>query len=129
MHAVADTAIAPAVTATAAPAPTTAPTAPATVAPTQTASAPTLAEELALVDSARTMLASGDYAGAIRFVNKYESRFPRGAFTHEAEVVRIDAVVRSGQRAAAIAAAKRFVAAYPTSPHAPRMRALIGDGP
>lgn len=92
-------------------------------------SAPTLADELALVDSARTMLASGDYDAAIRFVDQYEARFPRGAFTHEAEVVRIDALARSGRRAAASAAAKRFVAAYPSSPHAARIRALIVDAP
>jgi hypothetical protein len=121
------TTAAPAVTASASPT-TDLPSAPPLAAPpVASAPKPTLADEVALVDRARSALASGDFGGALRAVSEYESRFPRGAFTQEAEIVRIDALARSGQRAAATRAAKRFVAIYPSSAHAARMRALAAD--
>jgi hypothetical protein len=84
-----------------------------------------LAEQIAAIDAARTALAAGDPSGAVRLASQYEARFPRGSFWQEAEVIRIDAMLRSGDRASAEAAARRFVAAHPTSPHAARLRALL----
>jgi len=98
----------------------------ATVAPAPS-KADSLADQVAALDRARAALRSGDFASAVRLVDRYEAEYPRGAFTQEAEAVRVDALFRSGNRAAAESAARRFLAAYPSSPHAPRMRALLGS--
>jgi outer membrane protein assembly factor BamD (BamD/ComL family) len=64
-----------------------------------------------------------------RLVDAYEAEYPGGAFTQEAEVVRVDALVREGNRAEAERAGKRFLSAYPKSPHAARVRTLLGYDP
>jgi hypothetical protein len=91
--------------------------------------ASTLAQQVAALDRARAALDSGDTARARRLADAYEAEYPGGAFTQEAEVVRIDALVRENNRAEAERAAKRFLAAYPKSPHAARVRTLLGYDP
>jgi hypothetical protein len=127
---------APTIAATAAPtnAPTIAPTIIATVAPrassstaTPASSAPSLEEQIAAMDRARAALASGDTAGALRGLDAYDRDFPRGAFSQEATVMRIEALARSGNRARARTLADRFLAANPKSPYARRIHAVLGD--
>jgi hypothetical protein len=89
------------------------------------ASGGTLAAEIAALDEARRSLRDGDPARTLAHVDAYERRFPAGAFTEEAEVLRIEALVRSGDRARAVAVGQRFLAARPTSPHAARIRAIL----
>jgi len=91
--------------------------------------ASTLAEQVAAVDRARAALDGHDGAKARKLVDAYEAEYPGGAFTQEAEVVRIEALTRDGNRAEAERAGKRFLATYPKSPHAPRVRALLGYDP
>lgn len=91
--------------------------------------ASTLAEQVAAVDRARAALDGHDGAKARKLVDAYEAEYPGGAFTQEAEVVRIEALSRDGNRAEAERAGKRFLAAYPKSPHAPRVRSLLGYDP
>jgi hypothetical protein len=43
-------------------------------------------------------------------------------------VLRIDALLRAGQRAAAADRGRRFLARYPRSPLAQRVRSLLGGG-
>jgi TolA-binding protein len=93
---------------------------------TVTPAASSLAQQIAAVDRARSALDTGDAARARRLADSYESEYPGGAFTQEAEVVRIDALVREGNRPEAERVAKRFLGAYPKSPHASRVRALLG---
>jgi hypothetical protein len=107
---------------------------PTTVTPrTTTRSAPpaasSLALEVAAVDRARAALDGGDAARARRLVDSYEAEYPTGAFMQEAEVVRIDALVREGNRGEAERVGKRFLGSYPKSPHAVRVRALLGYDP
>jgi hypothetical protein len=84
-----------------------------------------LGEQVSALDSAHRALAAGDAASAIRQLDEYEARFPEGALVDEAEVLRVEALVATGDRAAAERAGQRFLAAHPNSPHATRVRALI----
>ena len=83
------------------------------------------AEQVALLDRARTALAAGDAARTRQLVDDYETRFRDGAFSQEADVLRIEAMVQQGDQASARRAGTRFLSAHPTSPHATRVRALL----
>jgi TolA-binding protein len=98
---------------------------PVTPAPTSTALGP----QVAAIDGARRAFAAGDATRALQLVGDYEARYPAGAFTQEAEVLRVEALLRQGDRVGARSAGTRFLAQYPSSPHAARMRALIDPSP
>ena len=112
-----------------------APSAPAPVAQrataTPVAAAPaapasgSLPAEIAALDRARKALEGGDPAQALTLVDAYESQYPNGTFSEEAEVLRIEALAKRGDRARATSAGQRFLAAHPTSPHAARIRAIL----
>jgi TolA-binding protein len=94
-------------------------------APKSAAHDETLASQIALFDRARTALDGGDAEGALVLLDDYERRFPGGTFTQEAQVLRVQALLRKGNRAAATRAGERFLQAHPTSPHAARVRAML----
>lgn len=52
------------------------------------APASTLAQEVKLLDRARALVAAGDHAAALRVLNTYEQRYPRGTLEREARVLR-----------------------------------------
>jgi outer membrane protein assembly factor BamD (BamD/ComL family) len=79
------------------------------------------------MDRTREALAGGNGARALSLVDEYERRYPHGTFLEEAEVHRVEALVRNGDRAGARRAAARFVVAHPASPHAAHVRSLVGD--
>jgi TolA-binding protein len=89
----------------------------------------TLGEEVTELDRARRALADGDPAAALRRVEAYQARFPRGALTEEAEAVGVEALVATGDVVSARRAAGRFFAAHPDSPHGARVRALLRAAP
>ena len=89
-------------------------------------STPSLAEEVAALKIAKAALASGDAAESLRDLDAYRIRFPRGRLAQEASVVRIEALLKSGNQAAANAAADRFLNANPDSPYSARVRTLTG---
>jgi hypothetical protein len=89
-------------------------------------SAPSLAEEVAAIKSAKAALASGNAGQSLRELDNYRARFPRGRLAQEAAVVRIEALLKSGNSAAANAAADRFLSANASSPYAARVHTLIG---
>jgi hypothetical protein len=84
-----------------------------------------LGEEVSLLDHARRALAGGDPPGALRQLDAFDARFPRGSLAEEAEVLRVEALLAEDDRASATKVAARFLAAHPTSPHAARIRALL----
>ncbi len=90
--------------------------------------APSLAEEIALFDRARAALDAGEADRALGLLDTYESRFRSGAFGQEAEVLRVQALLRRGDRARASSVGERFLAAHPSSPHAARIRAILTPG-
>ncbi|WP_438008172.1 hypothetical protein WME89_05330 [Sorangium sp. So ce321] len=93
----------------------------ATVAP-----ADALREQVAIIDRARDALGAGDAAGCLSELDAYDRRFPRSAMGEEATVLRIEALIRLGDRARAADLGQRFLASRPTSPHAAGVRALLG---
>ena len=88
--------------------------------------APSLADEVAAIRSAKSALASGNPAQALHELDAYKARFPNGRLAQEATVVRIEALNNAGNRAAAGAMADRFLAAHADSPYAARVRSLTG---
>lgn len=75
--------------------------------------APALSAELGALDAARSALASGDATGALTQLDAYAHNFPHGKLSLEAEVLRIDALAKSGQTAAARKRAEAFHEAPP----------------
>jgi hypothetical protein len=87
-----------------------------------------LAEESALLSSARADLRNGDIGSAGATLEQLRKRFPRGALLQEREVLDIDVLLARGEHDAALRSARAFVQRYPNSPHSTRLRALL-DGP
>jgi hypothetical protein len=87
---------------------------------------PSLAEEVAAIKSAKGALAGGNAAQALRELDAYKQHFPRGRLAQEATVVRIEALINSGNQGAAGTAADHFLAAHPDSPYSARVRSLVG---
>ena len=85
----------------------------------------TLAAQVALLDSARSAIASGAFAEALRLADRYRVDFPSGELSPEAEVVAIEALVAEHARQAASERAARFLARYPGDPHAARVKWLV----
>jgi TolA-binding protein len=85
-----------------------------------------LVGELLALDGARAALGRGDLAGAQAALGRYGERYPRGKLSTEARILRIELLLRQGNREAAHQEASEFLRAHPQSPHAPRLRALLG---
>jgi hypothetical protein len=83
-----------------------------------------LAAEVALLDRARTALRARDATTAIAALEEYRRTFPDGALLAEAEVVLIEALVQRGDAAAAAERARAFLARFPSSPLARRVRSI-----
>jgi hypothetical protein len=88
----------------------------------------TFSEQVALIDRARTSAGAGDSAGTLQAVEEYDHRFPRGLLSEEALLLRIEAVAARRGREAASGLARRFLAEYPRSVHADRLRGLLERG-
>jgi hypothetical protein len=88
-----------------------------------------LREEAAVIDAARELLTLGDAAGALVQLEAYQRRFAGGELREEALLLRIEALVRAGDRTTASAVARHFLKAYPASVHVDRVAALLGELP
>jgi TolA-binding protein len=100
----------------------------ATAAPT-TERAPqgvSIAEEVRTIDRARRALAAGRAREALRELEHYQARWPNGALSAEALVLRVEAKLKLGDRPAAEREARALINAHPNSRHADRLRALLG---
>ncbi len=86
-----------------------------------------LARELGMVDRARSALRSGDAAGALEQVARYERTFKRQRFAPEASAIRIEALIAQGRRAEAARLARSFMANHPGHPLTPRLREFLGQ--
>jgi len=83
------------------------------------------AAELAMLDQARGAIRSGEPAEALSILDAYRSRFPRGAMGPEASILRVEALVRAGDRAGAEREGESFRGANPNSPYAARIASLL----
>lgn len=88
-----------------------------------------IAEELRLIEHARSAIAANDFTSAERALASHARAFPTGTFAEEARVLRIDVMAHRGNRARARAAARAYLAAHPASPYEPRLRALLAESP
>ena len=92
-----------------------------------TAPGETLRAELARLDAARSRLAAGQAEQALALLDAYERASPRGSLRLEAEVLRIDALSRSGRLALARQRARQFLSRHPSSVLAARVRRIVGQ--
>jgi hypothetical protein len=95
-------------------------------APTVTGSPATFTDELATLDSARHAIDAGDPARALSILDGYTQRFAAGVMGQEASILRVEALVKAGDRSAAERAADEFLRKNPTTPYAARVRSLVG---
>lgn len=87
-----------------------------------------LSDQVTMLDSARQMMGTNP-AGTLRALDDYQTQFPHGDLAPEALVLRIEALVRSGQQGAADKLGRDYLARNPGSPHAHKIRTLLGTGP
>lgn len=86
----------------------------------------TLTEEIALLDRAREAIARGSASSALAALDEHDRSFPGAALGPEATVLRVEALSLRGDRAAAARLGRAFLAAHPESPHASRLRSILG---
>jgi hypothetical protein len=83
--------------------------------------------ELEALDGARARLADGEPTRALGLLDNYARSYPQGRLGLEAEVLRIDALAKSGQREMARKRAEAFLRRHPNSVLASRVRGAVGD--
>jgi hypothetical protein len=84
-----------------------------------------LAEEVALLDRARTALGAGDAQSALATCDAHAQQFSRGVLREERERIAIEALVILDRRTEAEARAQRFDRAFPNSVQSERIHALL----
>jgi hypothetical protein len=84
-----------------------------------------LTAELTALDAARTRLHSGDPKGALQLLDAYQRDFPRPRLALEAEVLRIFAYDKAGQKQTAKKRAEAFVLKYPKGVLSSRVRRYL----
>jgi hypothetical protein len=77
------------------------------------------------LDAARRELAAGKARSALAAIDTYRARFPAGSLRTEATVLRVEALLGSGDRAAAEREANAIVRAAPGTRHAARVLDLL----
>jgi hypothetical protein len=91
-------------------------------------SQPDIRVELAAVDAAMKALRDSNAQEALAALDRYDASFGKGGSLRvEATALRIEALVRTGDRAKADALASAFLSKHPKNPYAARVRALIGS--
>jgi hypothetical protein len=78
-----------------------------------------------IIDRARASVASGNTAAALATLDDYDRRFPRSSLSEESSLLRIEALARGADPAAAASLAAHFLQTYPASLHAERVRAIL----
>jgi hypothetical protein len=90
---------------------------------------PTFSVEVSTLDQARAAIADDEPARALSILDEYAGQFPRGTMEPEASVLRIEALLRAGDRSAAERAAHAFLRTNPSSPYGRRVQSLLGSNP
>ncbi len=88
----------------------------------------TFAAQVELIDRGRASAGAGDSTGTLRAVDEYDHRFPGGLLSEEALLLRIRGSRRERRSGRSIRLAHRFLAQYPRSVHADRLRFLSERG-
>ena len=77
-----------------------------------------------MIDAARAALGSHDSSTALSILNRYDAHVRTHVLDREARLLRIDALVQSGDRASAARLAQAYFNDLPNDPHAARLRAI-----
>lgn len=85
-----------------------------------------LQEESRQLRDARAALRQGNPARALQLLDAASRQFPRPVMGQEREALTVEALEASGAHATAAARARAFVARFPDSPHADRLRKVAG---
>jgi hypothetical protein len=88
-----------------------------------------LRAEIALVDAARTAVATGADDRALALLQRYDGSYPAGTFRPETSALRIEALDHLGRTAQARTLASKFIATHADSPLADRVARLTGVQP
>ncbi len=94
---------------------------------TTTGDAASLRRELTALDAARAAVAGGRARRALALLDAYARDFPDGRLALEAEILRIDALARTGQAGLARHRAEAFLQRHPRSVLAARARQYLAD--
>jgi hypothetical protein len=90
--------------------------------PSAPSAATDITEELALISSAKALLASGNARGALAKTAEHEKKFPRGSLVDERKLLRIRALCEDGQKELARKEAARFLRRKPGAAISARVR-------
>jgi hypothetical protein len=86
-----------------------------------------LKEEQALIASAKSALDAGDTGRAMRSLSEHAGRFPRGILAEERTALRVMTLCASGDVDQAEKERAGFLARWPRSPHAGRVRGACSE--
>lgn len=86
-----------------------------------------LALEVSLIDRARAAVTANDIPRALAVLDEYRKSFADGALVEEAELVRIEALLAAHRSAEASEAGRAFLARFPHSPLARRVRSMLSS--
>lgn len=85
-----------------------------------------LEEELRSLDAARAALSRGNAKRSLSLLDDYARSFRKPHLATEANVLRIEALIQSGDRARAEQLGREFLERHANSPYSRRVRSLIG---
>jgi hypothetical protein len=88
----------------------------------------TAADETRAIAHARSLLASNP-SDALAALEQIRKDFPAGYFGEERRALTIFALLRTGNRAAAVERAKAFIRSYPNGPFTDKIRSTLGLSP
>lgn len=98
---------------------------PAAVQPAHTAQpVGSVALEIEALERVRSELARKEGQAALTALRRYASEHPRGALAHEADVLRVEALIQAGEAPAALELAQQLLRGHGDSPHRARLEAL-----
>lgn len=89
--------------------------------------APSLSDELVLLESARRALSRGEPRKALALLDDHGRSFRKPRLSVEASVLRIEAAAASGDRARAVRLGREFLARPGSGPYERRIRSLIRE--
>jgi hypothetical protein len=87
---------------------------------------PTLSDEVTALDRVRQAASSGNPTDALRLLGTYERTFNSPNLAPEAAVLRIEALLALRRETEAKRVGERLLARNPNTPHAQRVRSLLG---
>lgn len=99
---------------------------PAPVPPAKTVQADRLAEEVAILSRAMTVLRAGNANEALRMLDTHRQQFPTGRLVEERRAARVQALCALGKRSEAEAELSRLERSAPRSPHVARAKRACG---